>query len=192
MLLLVLGLVIFLGVHSVRIVAEDWRRAQIARHGANVWKAVIALASFAGLALIVWGYGLARAAPVVLWQSPEWLRLPVTLLMLVSFVLIAAAYVPRNTLKAAVGHPMLAGVKFWAFAHLLAHGRLAGLVLFGAFLVWAVFDFRAARARDRASGASDPAGTLTGDALTVLVGMAAWFVFARFLHGWLIGTPLAF
>jgi len=190
MMLLILGLVIFLGAHSVRIVAEDWRGAQVARLGLNRWKALYSVVSAVGLALIVWGYGLARSAPIVLWQPPEWLRLPVTLLVLAAFILLAAAYVPRNTLKAVVGHPMIAGVKLWAFAHLLANGRLAAVVLFGAFLAWAVLSFRAARARDRAGGITYPAGTLMGDVLTVAIGVAAWFAFARFLHGPLIGVPL--
>lgn len=111
MTILVLGLVLFLGVHAVRIVAEDWRAAQIARRGPNSWKALVALASIAGLALIVWGYGLARTEPVALWQPPGWLRWPAVLLALAAFVLFAAAYIPRNRLKAAIGHPMVAGVK---------------------------------------------------------------------------------
>ena len=100
----------------------------------------------------------------------------------------AAVYVPRNSLKARIGHPMVVGVKVWALSHLLANHTLADLLLFGGFLVWAVLCFRAARRRDRASGTTYPAGTLQGNLLTVVAGVAAWAVFAVWLHGPLIGV----
>ena len=152
MTILVIGLAIFLGAHSVRIFAEPWRQRQIARMGPGAWKGVFSLVSIAGFVLLVWGYGLARAVPVELWSPPAWTRHLSSLLNLAAFVLLAAAYVPRNRIRAAVGHPMVAGVKLWALAHLLSNGRLADVVLFGAFLAWAVLDYRAARARERASG----------------------------------------
>ncbi|NDP43449.1 MAG: NnrU family protein, partial [Aromatoleum sp.] len=147
---LILGLIVFLGAHSVRIIADDWRSAQVARLGAGGWKGVYALVSLAGFVLIVWGFGQARLDPVVLWHPPTWTRHVAGLLTLVAFVLVTAAYVPGNHLKAAVGHPMVAGVKVWAFAHLLANGTLADVVLFGSLLGWAVIDFISARRRDRA------------------------------------------
>jgi uncharacterized membrane protein len=110
------------------------------------------------------------------------------LLTVPAFVLLAAAYVPGNRIKAAVGHPMVAGVKTWAFAHLLANGTLAAVVLFGAFLVWAVVDFASARRRDRAAGTRYPAGAVSRDAIVLVVGLAAWALFAFLLHGWLIGV----
>lgn len=185
---LVIGLLLFLGTHSVRVFADDWRGAQIARRGENAYKGVYTLVSLAGLALIVWGYGQARAAPVELFNPPVWTRHAASLLTLISFVLIAAAYAPRNRIRAALGHPMVAGVKIWAFAHLIANGRLADLVLFGAFLAWAVIDFRSARRRDRLAARVIPAGTLSGDAIAVVAGLVAWFAFAFYLHGWLIGV----
>ena len=185
---LILGLVLFLGAHSVRIVADDWRSAQIARHGEAAWKGVYTLLSIAGLAFVVWGYGQARMAPVVLWQPPLWTRHAASLFMLVSFVLLAAAYVPRNAIKAKLHHPMIAGVKLWAFAHLLANGTLADVVLFGSFLVWAVLSFRAARARDRAAGTAYAPGTVAGTVAAGVVGVAAWAGFALWLHAWLIGV----
>jgi uncharacterized membrane protein len=103
-------------------------------------------------------------------------------------VLIAAVYVPRNSLKARIGHPMVVGVKVWALSHLLANHTLADLLLFGGFLVWAVLCFRAARRRDRAAGTTYPAGTLQGNLLTVVTGVAGWLVFAMWLHGPLIGV----
>jgi uncharacterized membrane protein len=188
MIVLVLGLVLFLGVHSVRIVADDWRGAQIAARGEYAWKGVYALMSVVGLVLVVWGYGLTRTAPVELWAPPLWTRHLASLLTLVSFVLLAAAYVPGTRIKAAVGHPMVAGVKVWAFAHLVANGRLADVVLFGAFLAWAVVLYAASRRRDRRYGIRHVAGPVSRDLLATGVGVVAWVVFALWLHGPLIGV----
>ncbi|GAB3626276.1 hypothetical protein PTE30175_00121 [Pandoraea terrae] len=188
MTVLILGLLIFLGTHSVRIVAEPWRTAQIARLGPNGWKGFYSVASAVGLGLIVWGYGLARGHPVVLWTPPTWGRHVAALLMLLSSVLLAAAYVPGNRIKAAVAHPMVAGVQLSALAHLFANGTLAAVVLFGAFLVWAVASFMTAWRRDRAANTRYPAGTLARDAVVVVVGLAGWALFAFVLHGWLIGV----
>jgi uncharacterized membrane protein len=188
---LVLGLVIFLGAHSVRIFAEGWRTAMVARLGANGWKGVYSLASIVGLVLIVVGYGAARAQPVLLWVPPVWTRHVAALLMLVSLVMLVAAYVPGNHIKARLRHPMILGVKVWAFAHLVSNQMLADVVLFGAFLVWAVLDFRAARARDRAAGAaasSGPAPSLVPTLITVVVGIAAWAFVAFWAHGAWIGV----
>ncbi len=188
MTLLILGLVIFLGVHSTRVFAEGWRTAQLARLGEKGWKGAYTLASLVGLGLLVWGYALARQAPVPLWTPVVGLRHLASLLTVLAFILLAAAYVPRNSVKARIGHPMVAGVKIWALAHLLANHTLADLLLFGGFLVWAVLCFRAARARDRAAGTRYPAGTLQGNLLTVGAGLAAWAVFAVWLHGARIGV----
>lgn len=185
---LILGLVLFLGTHSVRIVADGFRTAQIARLGVNGWKAIYSIVSIAGFALLVYGYGLAREAPTVLWVPPPWTRHVTALLTIPAFVLLAAAYVPGTRIKRAVGHPMVAGVKIWAFAHLLANGTLADAVLFGAFLVWAVFDYVAARRRDRASGTVYVTGPASRDVAAVTIGLAAYVVFAFWLHAWWIGV----
>ena len=187
MAILILGLVLFLGVHSIRIVADGWRTATIGRVGELPWKAVYALLSIVGFMLIVWGFGLARQQPVQLWMPPRGMRHLASLLTLIAFILLAATYVPRNAIKARLHHPMVLGVKVWALAHLLANGNLAHVVLFGAFLVWAVLSFRAARARDRAAHTVYPPGTPAGTAITVVVGAAAWAVFAFWAHGYLIG-----
>jgi uncharacterized membrane protein len=142
----------------------------------------------AGFVLIVIGFGMARAQPHLLYAPPAWLRHLNALFTLTAFVLIAAAYVPRNHLKAKIGHPMLAGVKLWALGHLLAIGYLHDVVLFGAFLVWAVADFAVSRRRDRATGVAYPAGTATGDVLAIIAGVAAWAIFAFLLHLRLIGV----
>lgn len=192
MLLLILGLVIFLGSHSVRIFAEDWRRRQIARLGPQGWRGIYSVVSLAGLALIVVGFGAARAHPELLYAPPAWLRHLNIVFTLVAFVLVAAAYVPRNRIKAKIGHPMVAGVKAWAFGHLLATGMLRDVVLFGAFLAWAIVDFAVSRRRDRAAGVVYPAGSMTGDMVAVAIGVAVWLAFAFWLHMALIGVnPLA-
>lgn len=186
--LLVFGLIIFLGVHSVRIVADDWRSAQIARWGEMTWKGMYSLASVVGLGLIIWGYGLARADPVVIWSPPIWSRHLASLLTLPAFVLLVAAYVPGNRIKAAIGHPMIVGIKLWALAHLLANGNLADLVLFGSFLVWAAFSFRTARVRDRVNSKSYPVGPLSRTWVVVVSGLIAWTLFSMVLHLPLIGV----
>jgi uncharacterized membrane protein len=188
LIVLILGLIVFLGLHSTRIVADDWRSARIASLGERRWKGLYSIASLTGLALIVWGYSLARQDPVALWSSPVWTRHLASLLVLVAFILIAATYVPRNHLKAAIGHPMYAGVKVWALAHLLSNGTLADLLLFGSFLVWAVAGFGSARKRDRHIGASYPVGTASGTIAAVVIGTLVWAIFAFLLHGPLIGV----
>jgi len=188
MTILLLGLVIFLGVHSTRIVADGWRSAQIARIGPGPWKLGYTVLSLIGFYLLLWGYGAARQAPVVLWTPPVAMRHVAGLLTLIAFVLLAATYVPRNGIKARLHHPMVLSVKLWAFAHLLANGTLADVLLFGSFLAWSVLSFSAARRRDRAAGTRYPAGTMAGTLATVLVGGAAWALFAFRLHGWLIGV----
>jgi uncharacterized membrane protein len=185
---LLLGLVLFIGVHSLRMVSDDWRSAFVARRGLRVWKGLYALVSFAGLLLIVWGYGLARQQPVVLWSPPVWTRHLAAPLMLVAMVLLAAAYVPRNALKARLHHPMVLGVKVWALAHLLANGTLADVWLFGSFLVWAVLLFRSARRRDRDHGTPYAPGTARGTAIALGAGLLLWALFVFRAHAWLIGV----
>ena len=185
---LILGLLIFLGVHSLRIVADAWRTARIARSGENAWKGMYSLASAVGLGLIVWGYGMARAEPLALWPTPSWARHAAALLTLPAFILLVAAYVPGNRIKAAIGHPMVAGVKLWALAHLLANGSLADLLLFGGFLAWAVASFAAARRRDRAAGRTYAVLGWPRDAAVAAIGIAAWAGFAVWGHAALIGV----
>ena len=188
MALLIAGLVVFLGSHSLRVFAEDWRGAQIARLGLGRYKALYSVAALLGFVLIVVGFGQARMSTPVLWAPPLWTRHLAALLVLFAFVLLAAAYVPRNRIRRVVGHPMILGVKIWAAGHLLANGTLADVVLFGSFLAWAVIDYRAARGRDRVQGRAEPRSTLAGTVTTVVVGVALWAVFAFRLHGWLIGV----
>ncbi|MFD1891852.1 NnrU family protein [Ottowia beijingensis] len=187
MLVLILGLLIFLGMHSVRIFADDWRTATLAHLGEKPWKGAYSLVSLVGFVLIVWGYGLARQQPVVLWQPPVMMKHLNSLFTLAAFTLIVAAYVPRNHFKAKLRHPMVLGVKLWAFGHLLATAKLADLVLFGAFLLWAILCYRAARRRDRALGTTGAAGAMGGTLVTLVVGVVAWAAFAFWAHAAWIG-----
>ena len=170
MIYLILGLAIFIGVHSVRMVADGWRTRIRQRLGEGVWKGLYSLASLAGLALMAWGFDAAREQPVVLWTPPTGMRHVAAVLMLLSFVLLAAAYVPGNGIKSRLHHQMVLGVKVWALAHLLSNGMLAHVLLFGALLVWAVLNFRSARQRDRAAGTVYPVGNWRATSIAVALG----------------------
>lgn len=185
---LILGLLLFLGAHSVRVVADDWRTRTVARIGLVPWKGVYSVVSLLGLGLIVWGFGLARQQPVQLWSPPVALRHLASVLTLGAFILLVAAYVPGNQIKARLHHPMVLGVKTWALAHVLANGNVAHVVLFGSFLAWGVLDFISARQRDRSAGTLYPNGTVRATGITVILGTAAWMVVALWLHGVLIGV----
>jgi len=205
----IIGLILFLGAHSIRMVADDWRTQAIASWGEKPFKGVYSLLALVGFYAMVTGYAEARLQTVALWTPPIATRHVSVLLMLFASVLMAAAYVPRNHLKMRMGHPMVLSVKVWALAHLLAYGNLADVVLFGSFLVWSVFNFKAARARDRAAapealrlqadGAENtnavpgdqPIANTTATLLTVLIGVALWALFVFYLHVQLVGvSPL--
>ena len=183
----ILGLALFLGVHSTRVFAEGWRAATIARMGEGPWKGLYTVLSIAGFVLLVWGYGQARQQ-VPLWDPPAFMRHVTALLMVPVFILFVAAYVPRNGIKAKVHHPQVLSVKLWAFAHLLSNGNLADVLLFGGFLAWAILSFTAARKRDRAAGKVYPAGTMQGTVVSVIAGLAIYAAFVMGLHTWLIGV----
>lgn len=183
---LIAGLILFLGTHSVSIVNPAWRGRVVARIGELPWQGIYALVAIAGFVLIVWGYGLARQEPVILYAPPVWLR-HVTLLLLVPvFPLLLAAYLPGR-IKAVTKHPMLAATKLWAFAHLLANGTLADVVLFGSFLAWAVVDRISMKRREQLPVPGAPPSKWN-DAIAVVVGLVLYVAFVRWLHVWLFGV----
>jgi len=187
---LVAGLILFLGAHSLRIVAPAVRGRLVASLGEGPWKGLYSLISAVGLGLIIYGFG-AAGEQEPLWRPPLFARHLSALLMLVAFVLLAAAYVPGNRLKAGLGHPMVLAAKTWAFAHLLSNGQPRDLLLFGAFLVWAIVAYASLRRRDRAAGVAPPAGSATGDMAVIAAGLVGWALFAFLLHRMLIGvSPL--
>ena len=188
MTVLIFGLVLFLGIHSARVFADDARSRFIATHSENAWKGLYSLISLTGFALIIWGYGLARNHPVAIWSPPTGSKHLAALLTLIAFVLIAAAYVPRNQLKASLHHPMVLGVSMWALAHLLSNGNLADIVLFGSFFGWSILSFLAARKRDLVLAAKYPDGNAVATGITILGGIVAWAVIAFWLHSLLIGV----
>jgi len=188
MTLLILGLIVFLGVHSVRVFAEGWRTQMRQRVGENVWKGLYSVLSIVGLVLIVWGYGQARMQPTVLWPSPTWTRHLAALLTIPAFVLVVAAYIPGNLIKSRLHHPMVLGVKVWALSHLLANNTLADLLLFGSFLAWSVASFSAARKRDNAAGVVYLHGHAGPTVVAVLAGLLAWAGFAFWAHAAWIGV----
>ncbi|MFI5000759.1 MAG: NnrU family protein [Reyranellales bacterium] len=187
MTLLILGLVLFLGVHTLTTLRQT-RGALIARLGEGPYKGLYALLSAAGLVLIVVGFGRYRGAGYIqVWNPPAFLH-PVTLVLVwLAFVALATAYCPAGKIKATLRHPMLVGIKAWALGHLLVNGDLGSMVLFAALLAWAVYD-RIALKRRGDQGA--PASAFTaGDAIAVVVGSAAYAAMA-WLHPTLIGVPV--
>jgi uncharacterized membrane protein len=185
---LLLGLLLFLGAHSVSIVNDAWRNRMAAKLGERAWQGLYALVSVAGFVLIVWGYGLARNEPVVLYVPPAWLHMVAVVLLVPVFPLLLAAYLPGR-IQAATRHPMLAATKLWAFAHLLANGMLADVLLFGAFLAWAVLDRISMKNRTQRPIPRLPPGR-ANDLIAVAGGLALYAAFVLWLHGWLIGVPL--
>lgn len=184
MTLFILGLIIFFATHVFTAAARGPRAALIARLGAMPYRGLYSLVSIAGFALIVIGWRSADAS--VLYATPYWTVHIVYLLMLISLILLAAAYLPKGKIAAAAKHPMLAGVKVWAFAHLLVNGEVRSVLLFGAFLAYAVFDRIAAKRR----GAPVPAsGPVANDAIAVAVGAAAWAAIFLWLHPYIAGVP---
>lgn len=185
MALLLIGLVIFIGVHSLRIFAPAWRDASIAGWGGKAWKGVISIWSILGFVLMIWGYGQARQQAALLWAPPVGLRHAVALLTLPAFILLVSAYVPGNVFKSRLGHPMVLAVMLWAIAHLLVKGQQPAVILFGSLLLWSVLSFRAALRREPPSRAPSSASR---NLLVVAIGSAAWFVFAFYLHARWIGV----
>ena len=185
----IVGLVMFLGIHSVAIVAPAYRDAQAARNP-GAWKGIYAVLSIAGFALLVYGYSLARQAPVLVWSPPAAMRHIALLLMLPVFPLLLAAYLPGR-IKALAKHPMLLAVKFWALAHLLANGSLVDMILFGSFLGWAVLDRIAVKKRAAPRVVPGAPPSALNDAVALVGGLAIYVVFLIWAHRWLIGvSPL--
>jgi uncharacterized membrane protein len=189
MAVLIVGLALFLGVHSISIASPELRIAAVQRFGAGAWKSLYALISLAGFVLIIYGFGLARQSPVVLYTPPLWMRHVTFLLMLPVFPLLLAAYLPGR-IKSATRHPMLAAVKFWAFAHLLANGTLADVLLFGGFLAWAVLD-RISLKRRPPQSLRTAAARPFNDAIAIVLGLALYGLFVGWAHVRLFGvSPL--
>lgn len=190
MLVLILGIVVFLGIHSVRIVAPQWRLARIAQWGEGKWKGLYSLVSLVGLVLLVWGFGMARLEAPILYEPPVWMKHIVLLLMLFAFIFLGLFIAKAGRLKPALKHPMLIAIKTWALAHLLANGDLASLILFLSFLAWAVFDRIALKRQARAglAPAAIAPGPVTNDVIGIAIGLVLYGLFIWKLHALLIGV----
>lgn len=191
MTLLVLGLVLFIGIHSFSM-ARGPRATLIGTIGEGAYKGLYSLLSLAGIVLISVGYGQYRANGYIpVWDPPVWTQHLALLLVLIAFICFVAAYLPGR-IKSRLKHPMLAGVKIWAFAHLLANGDLGSILLFGAFLAWAVAARISVKRRDVAAqhgGTAAPAGW-RNDILAVAIGTVVYLAFVFWLHPWLIGVSV--
>jgi uncharacterized membrane protein len=182
---LICGLILFLGIHSVSIFADQWRNDQVAKLGALTWKVIYSLISIVGIVLMAVGYLEARPQPITIWSPPPWAWLITVYFSLVTMILVAAAYIPNNAFKAKLKDPMLVGVIVWSICHLIAIGSLGGILLFGGFLIWGVLDLISCRKRRSQSALPDspikPTGTMTF--ATVAVGFIAWTPFAHIAFG---------
>jgi len=185
---LIIGLVLFLGVHSISIVNDPWRNRMVSRLGEVGWKALYGVIALVGLVLIVRGYGAARLEPTLLYAPPAGLRHLSMLLLLPAFPLFLAAYFPGR-IQATMKHPMLVAVKLWALAHLLANGTAADVALFGGFLAWAVADRISLKRRAPRPIPRLPASGLN-DVIVVVAGLAVYLLFVFWLHPLLIGVPV--
>jgi uncharacterized membrane protein len=189
LLVMISGLVLFLGVHALT-TQRAWRGRLIASWGEGGYKLGYALASLAGLALIVWGFANYRASGMIeLWSPPKAFKHITVALMLPAVILVVAAYI-RGRIYTAVKHPMLTGVKLWAVAHLFANGDLGGIILFGSFLGWAVFDRISLKRRTDAGGPPIPVGGMGNDLIAVVVGIVAYLALGFAFHPIVIGVPV--
>lgn len=190
MLVMIIGIIVFLGIHSVRIVAPRWRLAKMQEWGEGKWKGLYSVVSIVGLALLIWGFGMARLEAPILYEPPVWMKHITLLLMLFAFIFLGVFIAKPGRMKPALKHPMLIAIKTWALAHLLANGDLASLILFVSFLAWAVFD-RIALKRQARAGLAPTAitpGPVTNDIIAILIGLVLYGLFIWKLHAVLIGV----
>lgn len=196
---LILGLILFLGPHSVRIFADDWRTRTLESIGDKTFKGVYTVLTLLGFYALIVGYAEARMQPIVIWQPPVATRHVSVLLMLFASILLVAAHIPGNHLKLRLGHPMVLSVKVWALAHLLANGNLADLVLFGAFLLWSVVIYKTSRARDRLNAETaigngteaTPVAKMSRTLAALVIGTLVWGGITFYLHAIVVGvSPL--
>ena len=191
MIIFIIGIIVFLGSHSVRIFADPWRTRMIHQLGEKKWKGLYSLFSLFGFILLIIGYSQAKQNTIIIWQPPIFMTHLAVLLNLFTFILLASSAPNNNAIRLKLKHPMILGVKVWALAHLLANGSLIDLILFGSFLIWAVLDFRSARNRPNSSNET-PVISLKATLIAIFFGIAVWLAFIFGLHQWLIGVaPLA-
>jgi uncharacterized membrane protein len=186
LLLLVLGLILFLGPH-VFVTMRPHREATVKRFGELPYKALFAVISLIGLYVTGKGFGMYDAAgPIVLWTPPAWTRHITEALMLPACIFVAAAYLPGN-IKRVLKHPMLVGVKTWAVAHLIVNGDIGGIILFGSVLAWAVYDRVSLKRRSDPGGLPIPEGGFKNDIAAVIVGVILYAALGFVFHPLVVG-----
>ena len=188
--ILILGLAVFLATH-VFVSFREARSSVIERVGMPVYRGLFAIVSLAGLALIIWGYAQYRAHDLVqLWTPPAFMRHVTIGLVLFAMIFVVAAFFPSH-IKTRLKHPMLAGVKTWALAHLLSNGDLGSVLLFGTFLAWGVYARVAAKRRGDIGAAAKPAPDgWTNDIIVVVLGAAIFLALGFWFHPYVIGVPV--
>lgn len=185
--ILILGLVVFFAAH-IFVTFRAARAGVIARLSLNGYRALFALVSIAGLALIVWGFGQYHPHAPQIWSPPAFMRHITIGLMLFAVIFITAAFIPSH-IKMKLKHPMLAGIKTWALAHLLSNGDLASILVFGAFLAWGVYARIAAKRRGDLGATTAPAGWFN-DILVVVIGIVVFLALGYAFHPMVIGVPV--
>lgn len=186
--ILIAGLIIFFGIHSVSILNENWRDRMMARIGEGPWKGTYSLVAIIGFILIIWGYGLARQESATLFFAPNWLRYLAMSLLLPVFPLMLSTYLPGRIQRFA-RHPMLVATILWSFSHLLVNGQLADILLFGAFLLWAALDLYSMHRRTPRAVPGAPAAR-ANDIIALTFGLALYGLFVVWLHASLVGIAL--
>jgi uncharacterized membrane protein len=188
LLILVLGLAVFIGVHLVT-TRRDYRAALIARFGEGPYKALYSVLSIVGVVLIAWGFARYRAQGYIpVWEPPRWTRHVTVALVWPAIICIVAAYIPGG-IKRTLKHPMLVGVKLWAVAHLVSNGDLGSIILFGGILAWAVVDRVSLKRRSDPGGPVIPSGGMAKDILAVLVGTVIYLALGFWFHPYVVGVP---
>ncbi|MGF6158455.1 putative membrane protein [Ensifer sp. KUDG1] len=189
MAILVLGIILFLGLHLIRVVAPGFRAGVIESRGKGTWMGIYAILSLIGLCLIIYGFGQARSETGMLYDPPVFMRHIALLLMLFAFIFLAAGFLPAGRIAVAVKHPQVLSIKIWALAHLLANGETSSVLLFGSFLAWAVILRISLKRRERAGERVLPVfKSASNDVLAVIIGLVAYVLFVWKLHEWLIGV----
>ncbi|CAN7327350.1 NnrU family protein [Ensifer adhaerens] len=189
MAILVLGIILFLGLHLIRVVAPGFRAGVIERRGKGTWMGIYAILSLIGLCLIIYGFGQARSETGMLYDPPVFMRHIALLLMLFAFIFLAAGFLPAGRIAVAVKHPQVLSIKVWALAHLLANGETSSVLLFGSFLAWAVILRISLKRRERAGERVLPVfKSASNDVLAIIIGLVAYVLFVWKLHEWLIGV----
>ncbi|EHK77768.1 NnrU family protein [Sinorhizobium meliloti CCNWSX0020] len=189
MAILVLGIIIFLGMHLVRVIAPGFRAGIIESRGKGTWMGLYTIVSLVGLCLIIYGFGQARGETGMLYDPPIFLRHIALLLMLIAFIVLAAGFLPAGRIAVALKHPQVLSIKIWALAHLLANGETSSVLLFGSFLAWAVILRISLKRRERAGEKVLPVfKSARNDVLAVIIGLVAFVLFVWKLHELLIGV----